>query len=109
MNVSQQGDASQRRLVPDPSVWRPEACNARAEAEGLELTDTHWVVLNEIREFFDGNDIPPSHHAICRRVESIGAPFRYNGVYAMTKLFPAGGMRQALRVAGIPDCFCSGC
>jgi len=109
MNVPQQGDASQRRVRPDPSVWRLEACNARAEAEGLELTDTHWVVLNEIREFFDGNDIPPSHHAICQRVESIGAPFEYRCDYAMRQLFPAGGFKQALRVAGIPDCFCSGC
>jgi len=78
-------------------------------AEDLELTNTHWVVLNAIREFFDANDIPPSHHAICQKVESIGAPFRYDGAYAMTKLFPAGGLRQAMRIAGIPRELCTGC
>ncbi len=109
MNNVEKGAGVQRRFVPEPPVGGPGAIRALAEAEGLELTNAHWVVLNAIREFFDANDIPPSCHAICKKVEGIGAPFRYDGAYAMRHLFPAGGLRQALRIAGIPREFCSGC
>ncbi len=102
MKAIHRGDAAQSRFMPKYSKWCPDFIRARADAEGLELTNAHWVVLGAIREFFDTNDLPPAHHAICKKLERLGAPFPYNGAYAMTQLFPAGGVRQALRFAGFP-------
>lgn len=34
----------------DAEQWTPEAAEALAEAEGIELTDVHWKVITFCRE-----------------------------------------------------------
>ena len=103
------GDITERGFLLDPEAWSPDVASALAEAEGIGLTDTHWVVLNAIRVFYEENDVPVSYHVLCQEVDEVLRPLKYNCVHAMKLLFPQGGIKQASRIAGVPDYFCFGC
>jgi tRNA 2-thiouridine synthesizing protein E len=114
MQTLEYGDITERGFLSDPEEWSHDVAGALAKAEGVELTDAHWVVLNAIRDFYGANETSPSYHIICQEVisqdvEKVSAPFSYNCVHAMKQLFPSGGLKQAARIAGLPDYFCFGC
>ncbi|MFZ0791647.1 MAG: TusE/DsrC/DsvC family sulfur relay protein [Chromatiaceae bacterium] len=109
MHTRQAGDTRERGFVSDPRQWVPEVASTLAEADGLALTDAHWVVLNTIRAFYDANDVPPSRHVVCQQIEKAGTSFTYNCAYTTKHLFPSGGLKQAARIAGVPAYFCQGC
>ena len=58
-------EVTERGFLSDPERWSPDVANALAKAEGIDLTDTHWVVLNAIRTFYVENDAPVSYHVLC--------------------------------------------
>jgi len=109
MYTLESGDRTARGFLSDPRQWSPAVASALAEAEGVELTDTHWVVLKAIRDFYTENQVPASYHVLCEEVEEALRPYKYNCVHAMKQLFPRGGIKQASRIAGVPDYFCFGC
>ena len=98
-----------RGFLRVPEHWSPETAEALAEAEGVELTETHWQVIRVIRTFFEEHHVPPSYHVLRQQIKDTGDPFKYNCVLAMKQLFPRGGIKQASRIAGLPDYFCFGC
>ena len=109
MYAIHKGDITNRGFLSDPGQWSPDVASALAEAEGIRLTDAHWAVLNAIRAFYEENEVPTSYHILCQDVEEDLRPFKYNCVHAMKELFPGGGIKQASRIAGVPDYFCFGC
>jgi len=102
-------EVNERGFLSNPEEWTPTVASALAEAEGVVLTDTHWVVLNAIRAFYAENEAPVSYHVLCQEIDEVLRPLKYNCVHAMKQLFPRGGIKQASRIAGVPDYFCFGC
>ena len=102
-------EVTERGFLSDPERWSPDVANALAKAEGIDLTDTHWVVLKAIRTFYEENEVPTSYHVLCQEVDEALRPLKYSCVHAMKQLFPEGGLKQASRIAGVPDYFCFGC
>ena len=109
MYTIQREKVSERGFLSVPENWSPEIADALAKGEGVELTDTHWQVIKAIRDFFEENQVPASYHVLRQQIEDGEDPFKYNCVLAMKQLFPRGGIRQASRIAGLPDYFCFGC
>ena len=109
MYALRKSEVNERGFLTHPEQWTPEVAVAIAEAEGVVLTDTHWVVLNTIREFYAENEVPVSYHVVCPVIDEALRPLRYSCVHAMKQLFPSGGIKQASRIAGVPDYFCFGC
>jgi len=101
----QKGDTTKRGFLSDPCNWSPEVASTLAELDGIELSDAHWSVLKAIRDLYEENEVPTSYHVLCSRVDDALRPFRCNCVHAMQQLFPDGGIKQASRIAGLPDYF----
>ena len=109
MYVLQRGDTNKRGFLSNPEQWDSDVAEALASAEDLDLTDTHWVVLKTIRALYDQSEAPTSYHVLCQELGDTLVPFRYGCIHAMKQLFPGGGIKQAARIAGVPDHFCFGC
>jgi tRNA 2-thiouridine synthesizing protein E len=105
----QEGGITERGFLSDPSRWDQEVARTLAEGEGVDLTDAHWRVLKAVRNFFDENGIPPSYHVLRFDVAKASEPFYFNCVLTIEHLFPRGGIKQACRIAGLPDYFRFGC
>lgn len=85
----------------DWQSWSPAVARVMASADGIELGDDHWAVLELFRAYFQQYDIEPPMRALVRLVrERLGedkAGSRY-----LYQLFPDGPGTQACRYAGLP-------
>jgi len=96
--------------LADFDAWDRELAQALAAAEGLALEDSHWIVLDFLREYYDDNDFAPSPRVILREIgERLARPGLAAKRRDLEALFPNGGCKQACRLAGLPDYFCHAC
>ena len=82
-------------FMTDPSLWDEKVASAIAADEGIDdLSETHWKIVNFIREYWKEHDLAPPVRLICKQ---LGV-----GVREIYKLFRSGPARGACRVAGLP-------
>jgi TusE/DsrC/DsvC family sulfur relay protein len=89
--------------------WDNELAEILAADDGLDLTDCHWTVINFMREYYAFHEMPPSPKVIVREIGhhvSHHTPCTRKNLEA---LFPAGGCKQACRIAGLPEYYCHSC
>jgi len=88
--------------------WDEEVARAMAAEEGLELGKCHWKAIHFIRKYYEEFELPPTPRVMIREV---GEQLDERGCsYGTIKeLFPDGGCKQACRLAGLPDYYCSSC
>jgi tRNA 2-thiouridine synthesizing protein E len=70
-----------------------------AEAEGIKLTDEHWMVVNYLRDKFKDDGHTPNFRNMLAELEDL-----HEGIDWKKKLydlFPNQPARQAVRVAGL--------
>lgn len=79
--------------LTDHSQWKREIGDAIAKEEGIEMTDSHWSVIDYLQEQHR-NEVPLS----VRRVGKSGV-IDIKGFYA---LFPKGPLKTSSKIAGIP-------
>jgi TusE/DsrC/DsvC family sulfur relay protein len=80
--------------------WSPRLARQRAEAEGLQLSEEHWMVIYCLREWFRtvGPDWTARQmtHKLDREYADLGGR-RY-----LYELFPHGPLAQGCLLAGLP-------
>lgn len=84
-------------LEPD---YSEEAVKVIAEAEGIELTDNHWTIVNYFREKYRDEGHTPNFRNFMKDMEEVlpGVDSK-----AMYDLFPHDGpAKQGVKVAGLP-------
>lgn len=82
-------------FMTDPNLWDEKVASAIAEDEGIDnLSETHWRIVNFIREYWKEHDLAPPVRLICKELDV--------GVRDLYKLFTSGPARGACRVAGLP-------
>ena len=80
--------------------WSPQRAQARAEQEGLFLTEEHWAVIYALREAYRSQGDALSAREMSRYLEH---EFQLDGGRRhLYELFPGGPVSQASRFAGIP-------
>lgn len=85
----------------DWNDWSPEVARIMAAADGITLTDDHWVILELFRAYFDQYDVEPPMRALVRLArEALGE--EKGTSRHLYKLFPDGPGTQACRYAGLP-------
>lgn len=103
-------EVNNRGHLVDFDAWTHEVGKAFAKSEGLELTDSHWTVIDYLRQYYGVHEIPPSPRLI---LKEIGEQLTEHGAPCTRKylkvLFPEGGCKQACRIAGIPVYYCHAC
>ena len=83
-------------LEPD---YSHAACHAIAAAEGLQLSDDHWTVIDYLRERFREDGHTPNFRAMLKDLEALMPGCDSKRLY---DLFPMGPAKQGVRVAGLP-------
>ena len=80
-------------FLVDPNEWDRDVAVALAQAEGLELNEGHWTVIDFCRKDWAENGTPPG----LRRITKVGGvPTKQ--IY---KLFPGGPGKLAAKLAGL--------
>ena len=77
-----------------------EAVQVIAAAEGIELTDAHWEVVNYLRDQYREHGHTPNFRNLLKGMAEIRPSIDSKALY---DLFPMGPAKQAAKVAGLPQ------
>ncbi|MEN8120709.1 MAG: TusE/DsrC/DsvC family sulfur relay protein [Bacteroidota bacterium] len=79
--------------MTDASQWNKEVAAEMAKEEGVELTDTHYDVLEFIRE-----KVSSGATLTIRAIGKSG----HTDIKGFYKLFPGAPLKKATKIAGVP-------
>ncbi len=81
--------------------WKPELAEAMAHADGAELSNNHWEVINFLREYYEEYQIAPAVRVLTKAIGKKLGKDKGNSKY-LYELFPYGPAKQACKYAGLP-------
>ncbi|MCO4320783.1 TusE/DsrC/DsvC family sulfur relay protein [Aliidiomarina quisquiliarum] len=81
--------------------WSVPLAEYIAELENIEMSPSHWEVVNFVREFYQEYDTSPAMRVLVKAVEKRLGKEKGNSRY-LYSLFPKGPAKQATRIAGLP-------
>ena len=81
--------------------WNMDIANAIAVAENLEMSDSHWEVVNFLREYYEEYQIAPAVRVLTKAIGKKLGKDKGNSKY-LYELFPYGPAKQACKIAGLP-------
>ena len=96
--VEKETDADGYLLEAD---FSDEAVQVIAAAEGLELSDDHWKIVNFLRDKYREEGHTPNFRAMLKEVSEDVIPGCDSK--ALYDLFPIGPAKQGCKVAGLPQ------
>jgi tRNA 2-thiouridine synthesizing protein E len=80
--------------LTDPEQWTRDVAREIAQFEDIELTDTHWDVLEYLRE--------QNAEGTKLTIRRVGKSDVVDSVKEFYDLFPGGPLKKASKIAGIP-------
>lgn len=81
--------------------WNEEVAAFLAQQEAVNLTDSHWEVINFLRDYYNEFQIAPAVRVLTKAIgKKLGAD-KGNSQY-LYELFPYGPAKQACKIAGLP-------
>ena len=81
--------------------WEPEVANVMAKIDDTELTESHWEVINFLREYYEEYQIAPAVRVLTKAIGKKLGKDKGNSKY-LYELFPYGPGKQACKYAGLP-------
>lgn len=81
--------------------WSEELAHILAKNDELELTESHWEVINMIRGFYQENGTAPAMRVLTKLAKKELGNEKGDSKY-LYSLFPYGPGKQASRYAGLP-------
>ena len=81
--------------------WEPEVANVMAKIDDTELTESHWEVINFLREYYEEYQIAPAVRVLTKAIGKKLGKEKGNSKY-LYELFPYGPGKQACKYAGLP-------
>ena len=85
----------------DLKDWDRSVAEAIALSEQIDLTDSHWAVINTLRGYYQQTDISPAMRPFVKLIKTelsaeIGTSI------ALMKLFGPSPAKLAAKIAGLP-------
>lgn len=81
--------------------WDETIAGYLATEEKVEMTESHWEVVNFLREYYNDYQIAPAIRVLTKAIgKKLGAE-KGNSKY-LYELFPYGPAKQACKIAGLP-------
>ena len=74
--------------------WDEEAAKYLAVEEKVEMTESHWEVINFLREYYNDYQIAPAIRVLTKAIGKKLGPEKGNSKY-LYELFPYGPAKQA--------------
>jgi tRNA 2-thiouridine synthesizing protein E len=81
--------------------WDKDVAKVLADQDTLELTDSHWEVIDFLREYYEEYQIAPAVRVLTKAIGKKLGKDKGNSKY-LYELFPYGPGKQACRFAGLP-------
>ena len=89
-------------------AWKKAFATNLAKENGVELTDCHWLIINYLRDYYTEYGIPPEPRIIIKNLSKQIDPEVPCTRKRLEGLFAKGGCKLACKIAGLPNCHCSG-
>ncbi|MEK9719452.1 MAG: TusE/DsrC/DsvC family sulfur relay protein [Quisquiliibacterium sp.] len=83
------------------SDWSEEVAGEIAKTESIDMSDSHWEVVNFLRDYYDEFQIAPAVRVLTKAIGKKLGPDKGNSQY-LYELFPYGPAKQACKIAGLP-------
>jgi TusE/DsrC/DsvC family sulfur relay protein len=83
------------------SEWTEEIGKVLAQGENVEMTPSHWEVVNFLRDYYNEYQIAPAVRVLTKAIGKQLGPEKGNSKY-LYELFPYGPAKQACKIAGLP-------
>ena len=81
--------------------WEPGIADIMAKEDDCELTESHWEVINFLREYYEEYQIAPAVRVLTKAIGKKLGKEKGNSKY-LYELFPYGPGKQACKYAGLP-------
>ncbi len=88
-------EVDQDGFLQKPESWDREVALQLAAAQGLELSEGHWKIIDCIRTYWQEHEVAPMVRRICHETG-----YTLKDIYEM---FPSGAVKGACKVAGLPN------
>ena len=96
-------EADAKGFLVNPDAWTEEVGKVIAAAEGIEMTDKHWDVVNYLRDrYMNHAGEQPNMRKMTKGIAEIWGVRKVDSK-ALYDLFPMGPAKQACMVAGLPE------
>ena len=83
------------------SDWDENVAGEIAKVENIDMSESHWEVVNFLREYYDEFQIAPAVRVLTKAIGKKLGPDKGNSQY-LYELFPYGPAKQACKIAGLP-------
>jgi tRNA 2-thiouridine synthesizing protein E len=81
--------------------WTRDIAVELAKSENVEMTESHWEVIEFLREYYNEYQIAPAVRVLTKAIgKKLGAE-KGNSKY-LYELFPYGPAKQACKIGGLP-------
>jgi len=87
--------------LQDLDCWDESVALELAAAEGVELTDAHWQLIELVREFYQRFEVSPAMRPLVKQVRERFGKEVGNSIYLM-QLFPGSPAKLLAKIAGLP-------
>ena len=94
-------EVDEEGYLVDLSQWNEEIGKHMAAEEKVDMTESHWEVVNFLREYYDEYQIAPAVRVLTKAIGKKLGPDKGNNKY-LYELFPYGPAKQACKIAGLP-------
>ncbi len=85
----------------DLNQWTKDAAVELAKSENVAMTESHWEVIDFLREYYDEYQIAPAVRVLTKAIGKKLGKEKGNSKY-LYELFPYGPAKQACKIAGLP-------
>lgn len=94
-------ETDEEGYLEDLSEWNPDLADIMAKEDGCDMTESHWEVVNFLREYYDEYQIAPAVRVLTKAIGKRLSKEKGNSKY-LYELFPYGPAKQACKYAGLP-------
>ncbi len=81
--------------------WSREIAEELAKSENVNMTESHWEVIDFLREYYNEYQIAPAVRVLTKAIGKKLGPDKGNSKY-LYELFPYGPAKQACKIGGLP-------
>lgn len=94
-------ETDEEGYLADLNQWNTEIAEKMAVDDGADLTESHWEVINFLREYYEEYQIAPAVRVLTKAIGKRLGKDKGNSKY-LYELFPYGPAKQACKYAGLP-------
>ena len=87
--------------ITNPDLWTRDFAEHVAAADGVELVEDHWEIIDFIRESYAEHRVAVDVRHVLKLAQNGLGMTKHEAKVRMLELFPLGYVKQAVKMAGM--------